>query len=379
VIKTSNSVSRRALIKTGAALGVSALAAPAFVKNAFSSSGELNFMGWAGYPELAKTVFPAFTAATGIKVNFVEQDSQDNIFAQAKLSAEAGGVDVVEPTIDRVPGWVSDGLVQGWDTGKIAIDNYSPGLADGAAGEAATVDGKRMWVPSVWGTEALVYSVKDAPMEYGKASLADLFDDKYVGKVCLRAHSSLAAMGRVLDSQGKLPMPWLEGYKSEENMVKLWDIALAEASKHKKNVAQFWSGENEAQAAFKTNGCVLGLCWDSTGLNLGPDGFSYIAPKEGAFAWSQGLMLMKNAKNVEQAHAFAKWLSTAEGSAAWATAFGANPVGKGGIEKTSDKVKAFYTASFPGDALSKLWWWPVQEAWFIKKRGEYADKWKAAT
>ena len=376
--KIWNSVSRRSFLKGTAAVGA-IVASPAVIsRGALASSGELNFMGWAGYPELAKTVFPAFEKATGIKVNFVEQDSQDNIFAQAKLSADQGAVDVVEPTVDRVPGWASNGLVQGWDTSKVSLDSYVGGLADGAAGDAATIEGKRLFVPSVWGTEALVYSIKDAPMEYGKGGLADLFDDKFIGKVTVRAHSSLAAMGRVLDAAGKLPKPWLDGYKDEATMKMLWDLALAEASKHKKNVVQFWSGENEAQAAFKTNGATLGLCWDSTGGNLAADGFGYIAPKEGAFAWNQGFMLMKNAKNVEQAHAFAKWVSSAEGSAAWATAFGANPVGKGGIDLTSESVKKFYAASFPGDALSKLWWWPAQAAWFIKLRAEYADKWKAA-
>ena len=371
-------VSRRSFLKTTAAAGVGSLAAPALVRQAFASSGELNFMGWAGYPELAKTVFPAFTKATGIKVNFTEQDSQDNILAQSKLSAPQGSVDVAEPTLDRMPGWVTDGLLQGWDSKKVALDNYVSGLADGAAGTAATIDGNRYIVPSVWGTEALVFSKKDNMMEYGKGGLADLFDDKNAGKVTMRAHSSLAAMGRVLDAAGKLPMPWLEGYKNEDNMKKLWDIALAEAAKHKKNVVQFWSGEDEAHAAFAANGATLGLCWDSTGYNLLKDGYSYIAPKEGAFAWSQGFVLMKNAKNVDQAHEFAKWISTAEGSAMWATAFSANPVGKGGVDKTSDAVKAFYAASFPGDALSKLWWWPAQPAWFVKLRGQYADKWKAA-
>ena len=365
-------VSRRTFLKSTAAAGA-IVAAPAVISRAaLASSGELNFMGWAGYPELAKTVFPAFTKATGIKINFNEQDSQDNMLAQAKLSQ--GGMDVIEPTVDRIPAWVDNGLIQGWDTSKVPLDSYISGLPE----KEATADGKRVFVSSVWGTEALVYSKKDAPMEYGKGGLADLFDDKYVGKVTVRAHSSLAAMGRVLDSQGKLPMPWIEGYKNEENMRKLWDIALAEASKHKKNIVQFWSGENEAQAAFKTNGAVLGLCWDSTGGNLEADGFGYIAPKEGAFAWSQGFVLLKNAKNIEQAHEFAKWVATADGSAMWATAFGANPVGKGGVDKTSDKVKAFYAASFPGDALSKLYWWPAQSAWFLKLRGEYADKWKAA-
>jgi spermidine/putrescine transport system substrate-binding protein len=371
-------LSRRSILKSAVALGAVGFAGPLYVKSGLASSGELNFMGWAGYPGLAEKVFPAFTAATGIKVNFTEQPSQDDMFAQAKLSLQTGAYDVVEPTVDRVAGWASNGLVQPWDTNKVSLDAYVPGLADGALGEMATIDGKRMIVLSVWGTEAMVYSKADFPTEYGKASLGDLWGENMAGKVCIRAHSSLAAMGRWLDAEGKLPKPWLDSYKDEATMKELWDIALAEAIKHKANVVQFWSGENEAQAAFRTNGATLGLNWDSTGYNLRNDGFGFIAPKEGAFAWNQGFVLMSNAKNVEQAHEFAKWVATAEGSALWATAFSANPVGKGGIDKMDPEVTKFYNEAYPGDALSKLWWWPAQDAWFIKLRGEYADKWKSA-
>jgi spermidine/putrescine transport system substrate-binding protein len=374
--KAARLFTRRTVLKAGAAVGAVALASPAIVRNAFSSSGELNFMGWSGYD--FKAAFAAFTKATGIEVKFVEQPDQDSMMAQAKLSLQTGGVDVVEPTIERTSAWNSNGLIQAWDTGKLSLDNYITGLADGAAGERATIDGKRMFVPSVWGTEALVYSKTEAPTEYGKASLVDLWDDKFAGKVCVRPHSSLAAMGRWLDSQGKLPKPWIDGYKDEATMKQLWDIALAEATKHKANIVQFWNGENDAQAAYRTNGAAIGLNWDSTGYNLRKDGFGFIAPKEGAFAWNQGFVLMSNAKNVEQAHAFAKWISTAEGSAAWATAFAANAVGKGGIDLADPDVKAFYSNAYPGDALQKLYWWPTQEAWFLKLRGEYADKWKAA-
>lgn len=371
-------LTRRTALKAGAAAAAVALAAPIIVRNALSSSGELNFMGWSGYPELAKTVFPAFEKATGIKVNFLEQPDQDSFFAQAKLSLQTGAVDVSEPTLDRAASWYTNGLIQGWDTSKLDLASYIAGLADGAAGDRATIDGKRLIVPSVWGTEAIIFSKTEAPGTYGTISLGDLWNDKYVGKVCVRAHSSLAAMGRWLDSEGKLPKPWLDSYKDEATMKQLWDIALAEATKHKANIAQFWNGENDAQAAYRTNGAVIGLNWDSTGYNLRNDGFGFLAPKEGAFAWNQGFVLLSNAKNVEQAHAFAKWVSTAEGSAAWATAFSANPVGKGGIDLTAADVRTFYANSYPGDALQKLWWWPTQEAWFIKLRGEYADKWKAA-
>jgi hypothetical protein len=68
----TTSVSRRTFLKVTAA-GAGALAAPALISRAaLASSGELNFMGWAGYPDLAAKVFPAFEKATGIKVIFNE-------------------------------------------------------------------------------------------------------------------------------------------------------------------------------------------------------------------------------------------------------------------------------------------------------------------
>ena len=156
--KFLTSMNRRTVLK-GTAAGIGILAAPAIISSrALASSGELNFMGWAGYPDLAAKVFPAFEKATGIKVNFNEQPDQDAMFAQAKLSLQTGALDVVEPTVDRIGGWAANGLVQGWDLNKLSMDNYLPGLADGKMGEMATVDGKRMIVLSVWGTEAIVYS-----------------------------------------------------------------------------------------------------------------------------------------------------------------------------------------------------------------------------
>jgi len=377
-MKSTNSLSRRSFLKGTAAAGLGAVVAPAVISSSvLASSGELNYMGWAGYD--FKDAFAAFTKSTGIKMNFTEQPDNDTIFAQAKLAIQTGAIDVIEPTVDRVQSYNENGLVQAWDMKVIKLDQYEAGLVSGQAGEMATIDGKRLFLPDVWGTEALTFNTKEAPMVYGTASLADLWDPKFEGKVCVRAHSSLAALGRVMDAQGKLPHPFMEGYKDDAKMKKIWDVILAEAIKRKKNIAQFWKGENEAQAGFRTNGCVLGLTWDSTGFNMGKEGpFSYIAPKEGAFAWNQGNMLMKNAKNVEQAHAFCNWVSSAEGAAIWATAFAANPVGKGAAAKMDAAVSKFYNDSFPGDALSKLWWWPVQTSSFLKLRAEYADKFIAA-
>ena len=372
---TASAFNRRTILK-GTALGIGALAAPALIsKAALASSGEVNFTGWAGYPDFKDKVFPAFEKATGIKVNFTELPDQDTMFAQAKVALQSGGIDLIEPTIDRVGAWNSNGILGAFDPAKLAMDNYLPGLADGAAGERSHKDGALLYVPSNWGTEALVANSKDAKLA-SPASLGDLFNPD--NQITVRPHSALAAMGRWLDAQGKLPMPWLEGYSDMDKMVKLWDIALAEAIKAKGNIVQWWSGENEAHAGFAANGAVLGLCWDSTGYNLRNDGYKYLAPAEGAFAWHQGFVLMKNAKNVDQATELAKWVSSPEGAAMWATAFSSNPVGKGASELMNPDVAAYYKGTFDEAALSKLWWWPDQSADFLAKRGEYADKYKAA-
>ncbi len=375
--KHDKTMNRRRFLKTSA-VGIGALAAPALISSkALASSGELNFMGWAGYDAFKAKVFPAFEKATGIKVNFNEQPDQDTEFAQAKVAITAGGIDMAEPTLDRWGGWNSNGLLQAWDPKKLAMGNYLPGLADGnAAKRSADAKGALFYVPSNWGTEALVFNKKDAKLS-NPPSLGDLFNA--ANKVVLRPHSALAAMGRWLDTQpGKLPFPWIDGYSDMAKMAKNWDIALAEAVKAKGNVVQFWSGENEAHAGFVANGATLGHCWDSTGYNLRNDGYGYVPEAEGAFAWHQGFVCMKNAVNVDQAHELAKWVSGPEGSAAWASAFSANPVGKGGIELMDPDVAKFYNAAFNDAALSKLWWWPDQTAEFVAKRGEYADKYKAS-
>lgn len=385
-IRRTGGPNRRSILQGGAfggaLAGLGLVVSPAVIRaQALASSGEVNFMGWSGYK--FDVLFDAFTRSTGIRVHFLDQPDQDTMYAKAKIALQTGGIDLVEPTLDRVPAWISNGLVQPWDTGQVDLATYDPAFVTGSAGKAGQKDGKRYFLPSVWGTEAITRSTKDAKGAKDvrdATSLADLFDPRYEGKVTLRAHSSLAALGRVLDAAEKLPKPFLDSHRDPDTMKLVWDVILAEAIKHKSNVARFWSGENDAQAAFRTDGCELGLTWDSTGYNLRKDGlpFAFVAPKEGAFAWLQGYCLHAKATNVEQAAAFANFVSGPDGSALNATAFSANPAGLGGIEKMDAEVTKFYKAAYPGDAVSKLWWWPAQEAWFLRMRGEYADKWKAA-
>ena len=152
------------------------------------------------------------------------------------------------------------------------------------------------------------------PLEYGTASLGDLFNPANAGKVVVAPTRRWPRWAAGWTPRASCRSRGWTATRTKRTCG-VWDIALAEAIKAKGNIVQWWSGENEAQAGFHTNGGVLGLCWDSTGFNLRQGRLGYIAPKEGAFAWNQGFVLMKNAANVEQAHEFAKLCRTPEGSA----------------------------------------------------------------
>ena len=80
------------------------------------------------------------------------------MYAEAKISMETGGIDLIETTIDRWGSYNANGLLQPWDDTKADLNAYLPGMLDGEAGEMSRLEGALMILPSVWGTEALVAS-----------------------------------------------------------------------------------------------------------------------------------------------------------------------------------------------------------------------------
>lgn len=368
--------SRRTLLRSAA---VSAMAAPFVARGAFaqSSSGELKITAWAGY--LSDELLAAFEKDTGIKPSYTPYGTNDELLNQMKVN-QGSGFDVIWPAVDRVPNYVEAGLIQPIDESKIEWDRCIESATEGSKTLGAVVGGKRYQVPTDWGTEAIAFDKNQAPQEYGTASYGNLWASDMVGKVTVRGHSALVGLGLWLDANGKLPKPMRDSFKDEATMRANYDVILAEAMKHKGNIAQFWSNENEAQGAFRSNGCILGQTWDSTAGGLGKEGLpvGFVAPKEGALAWMEGVSIPVGAVNLEQTYAFINWMLTPAAGAMYATHTSINSTAKGAEALLPDASKAFFAAAYPGDALAKLWWWPVQESWFVDIRSQYQDKFLSA-
>ena len=123
-------ISRRGLIKTGAAAAALAVASPAIIRG-LASSGLLNFMGWAGYD--FKQVFAGFTNKTGIKVNFVGNRTRTRWRPRPRPAA-LGAYDMSEPTADRTTDWVDKDSSSPW-TRADRPRRRRPGVPQGGAGE----------------------------------------------------------------------------------------------------------------------------------------------------------------------------------------------------------------------------------------------------
>jgi spermidine/putrescine transport system substrate-binding protein len=369
--------SRRSFLRSSAALGLAAVASPAIVSKALSSSGELSILNWDD--ELPDPVIPDFEKATGIKVTstpFSQNEEQIN-----KLQATDGvGFDLCQPTHDRAPQFKDIGVLQPLDDKRLKLDLIVPSLLK-ASTSNWTWDGKLYHVPHCWGTEAISWRNDLTKIDGAALSFGTLWSEEYKGKVQGRPHSLLLGIGLWLDGTGKLASNrMLDAYKSEEQMKKIYDVLLKEAIDRKAWIKQYWDSADNTKSGFLSNGVVIGQTWDGPAINLKKSGkpISFQAPKEGAIGWVDGWALSKASKNVEQAYAFLNYLHSPEGSAKVAEGSGYNPSGVGADKLLSDKARSVFTEAYPGASIDKMWWRPVEPSWFAELRTQYAEKYKAA-
>ncbi|WP_207484087.1 extracellular solute-binding protein [Arenibaculum pallidiluteum] len=368
---------RRTLLKATAVAGTAAAIGPWYVRDALSSSGQLNLLNWSD--ELPEPVIPDFVAKTGIKVNttpFSQNEEQIN-----KLQATGGeGFDLCAPTRDRAPQFQELGLLAPFDTKKLKLDLLLPSMLE-ASTSVWTWEGGLYHVPHTWGSEAISFRTDLTKLDYATLSYGTLWDEQYMGKVQGRPHSLLLGIGLWLDATGKLPSNrMMDAFKNEEAMVKIYDQILKVAIEKKKWIKQFWDSADNTKSGLMENGVVIGMTWDGPALSLKKEGkpVSYMAPQEGAIAWLDGWSMTKAAKNLDQIYEWLNYVHSPEVSARIADGSGYNPVSKGADAFLSATAKKNFQESFPGDAVNKLWNRPPEPSWFAELRTQYAEKFKAA-
>ena len=355
--------SRRRVLKAiaGAAMAASG---PWIVKDAFSSSGELDLLHWTeGLPD---SIVRDFESKTGIKVNatkFVRPEAEI-----AALQATKGqGYDLCQPNREQARQFQELGLLQPYDLDKLpAHDSVLPFVME-AAVSAWTWDGKLYHMPHCWGSEAIawrtdLWSLGPAGLSYG-----DLWGIGAKGKLLCRPRSLLIGIGLWKDATGELPSNrMLDAFKDEAAAGKLVEPLANFAIAHRSWIKRLWVDADDIEAGFADGGCAIGQTWDwpIDGLRQQGKPVAFCAPKEGAIAWLLGWSMPSAAQNVEQAYAWLNYLLTPEVAAQLTDGSGHNPVVTGADALLSPGAAALFRQTYPGDALTRLWWQPPEPPWY---------------
>ena len=270
-----------------------------------TQSKEVNVYNWTSY--LPEDLRADFTKETGITLNYEEYDSNETMMA--KITAGAA-YDVAFPSADFVPPMVSEGLIQAIDLTK--IPNFSS-IDETVVKLTQTFDpGNKYSIPYNIGTTGIVYwkdKVSNPGDSYALLSRPDL-----KGKTAL-LDDTREVFGPALASLG-----FSGNSTNPQEIEKATEVILG----WKNNALKF---ENEQMPTLFSNQEIwVAMNYPENILTeMDPDKLSnvgFFLPKEGGIAFLDNMVILKNAKNLENAHIFINYILKPENLARIVDEFG---------------------------------------------------------
>jgi spermidine/putrescine transport system substrate-binding protein len=251
-------------------------------------SGELSFFGFedAFDPELVEPFEKEFP---DVSLQTAAFSSGDEAITKLKAGFQA---DVINICVEDTERMVAEGLLQPLDTSALENwDKLSPAFKEL---DGVTVDGEVYLAPMVGGTNGLMFSEPDVPE--GISSYAELFDDRFAGKIAVEAapENAIGAAAFALGIEDPINM-------TDEELAQVEEFLIEK----KPNIRTFFNNDADILNLYK-NGEVI--------ASTGYQGLSNLAKKddmpvdfsladEGTVTWTCGYGISADAKNVNAANA----------------------------------------------------------------------------
>jgi len=282
-------LSRRRFTKGLLSAGVAMATVPAASRRAMAAAGDqATFFTWGGYdiPEL----FQPYQAKHGELPNFA-------IFggSEEALTKMRGGfvVDVSHPCNSGMPRWVQTGLFQPIDTSRLA--NWADVMPELVALPGNDAEGGNVWMaPFDWGQTSVTYRTDLYELE-GEESWDMLWNPAYSGRLGLLASGGDAWWCGAIKAGVAM-----EDIASEEAFEK-----IAAVMREQRPLIRVYTDDTTTlEQALSSGELVAAMTWNSSATLLKAEGVpvKFAKPKEGALTWVCGLMVHKDAPNLDRAY-----------------------------------------------------------------------------
>jgi spermidine/putrescine transport system substrate-binding protein len=306
---------------------------------AAAAKDQATIFTWGGYDDPA--AFGPYIAKHGEPPNMATFGGSE----EALTKMRAGYVvDVSHPCNQGIPRWVATGLFQTVDTSKLS--NWPDIMPELYNLEGNISDGRPYMVPWDWGQTSVTYRTDLFDLQGQEESWGMLWDERYKGRL-----GSLASAGDAWWCGAIYAGVDFAEFATDESFEKVAKLMRQQ----RPLIRVYTDDETTLEQALASGEIVAAMTWNASAVTLKSQGVpvKFAEPKEGALTWVCGLIIHKDAPNLDKAHDLidsmlsvetGKWLISEQG-------YGHSNI-KSFDEFSAEELAELGLSSNPGDILS---------------------------